>query len=126
MNDEAKRAARLRATIAFVVAGVLLVADVAVVAATRDHREDRGRIVWDRELPGPRGDRDTPFDRDDGELGPLGPGEGQGPIGGRPPGQNGTGDRDRSGDQQGSGNRNEPGGADGSATTTSTTVAGGA
>ncbi len=121
MDYEAKRKSRRRAAIAFVVAGVLLVADVAVVAATRDHRDyDGGRIGLDRELPGPQGDGDLPFDRDNGEFGPRGPSGGRGPVGGKPPARDGRGDHDESRDRSGSD------GTDGSATTTSTTVAGGA
>ncbi len=114
MDDDARRGARRRATVAFVVAAVLLVADVAVVAASNDHREYRhDRIGLDHMMRG-QDDNDMPYGGDRDDRGSDERGDRSGPNAAQPPGRNLPS------------RRNGPN-ADRSttSTTTSTTVAGG-
>jgi hypothetical protein len=87
MDDDARRAARRRAGIAFGLAGVLLVVNVVAAFAWREERRDRldgARIEVERRLderfgdegPWGRGDRDESLDA------PQGPGSGRMPGGG--------------------------------------------
>lgn len=83
MDDDQRRSAVRRAVIAFVAAGILLVIDVAVVAAVRDDRGDR----WDR-LDDVReqcrdGDRCGRWDDRGPRFGPMPDDRGMGPGSGR-------------------------------------------
>jgi hypothetical protein len=130
MDDESRRVAKRRATVALVMAGVLLVADVAVLAATRDHREDlQDRVGWDTDAHDTPDDDGPPYGRAKGKRGHDERGESKGLGAEQRPGRKGRGDQDESEDSDdrprsgasGSTDRSDP-----STSTTSTTVPGGA
>jgi hypothetical protein len=134
MDENGRRAARRRAVIAFVVAGVLLVAEVVGFAVVRhDGYDGPGRRPGWEQFGGPGGGRQVPGQgRDGGRFGPMGPG--YGPGGSRSNGNgsngngNGNGNRSSSNggsNRSGAGNGFGPGsrgGTDGSSPTTSTST----
>jgi hypothetical protein len=92
MDEPARKSARTRAAIAFGLAGVLLVVNVAAAVAWREDRRDRfegDRIEFDGRTDG---DDDGSDERRQGGHGgqgmpdgPMGPGPGSGDQGGRVP-----------------------------------------
>ena len=96
MDEDSKRAATRRAVIAFVVAGVLLVGDVALAMAIHGGR--------DGDCDGGRRDRQ---EQQDGRGAPMGPGGRSGSTG--PMGQNGPMGRNGNGNGQGTGGQYGPG-----------------